>query len=98
LIRFVSTEKRFITLKNHNFFVSLPNWTIQMARGAQLDGAQICLGYQDQTKNTQGARRLQSLKCSVIGIPTPLVTTIYNNAPPDSTTSGGNSKTVEGIP
>jgi hypothetical protein len=45
----------------------------------------------------QGARKLQSLKCLVIGISTLLVTTIYSNAPPDST-SGGNSKMVQGIP
>jgi hypothetical protein len=44
-----------------------------MARGAQLDGAQFCFGYQDQKKNTQGARRVQSLKCSVIGISTLLM-------------------------
>jgi hypothetical protein len=43
-----------------------------MARGAQLDGAQFCFGYQDQ-KNTQGARRLHSLKCLVIGISTLLI-------------------------
>ncbi len=43
---------------------------IQMARGAQLDGAQVCFGYQDQKKKTQGARTLQSLKCLVIGIST----------------------------
>jgi hypothetical protein len=43
---------------------------IQMARGPQLDGAQFCFGYQDQKKNTQCARRLQSLKCSVIDIST----------------------------
>ncbi len=41
-----------------------------MARGAQLDEAQFCFGYQDQTKNTQGAKKLQSLKCLMIGIST----------------------------
>jgi hypothetical protein len=34
---------------------------IQMARGVQLDGAQVYFGYQDQKKKTQGARTLQYL-------------------------------------
>jgi hypothetical protein len=35
---------------------------IQLATGVELDGTQFCFEYQDQTKNTQGARRLQCLK------------------------------------
>ncbi len=65
------------------FFVSLPNWTIQMAKGAQLDGAQFCFGYQNQKKNIQGARRFQSLKCLVISIfillTTPVELTLYTS-------------------
>jgi len=41
-----------------------------MVRGAHLDGTQFCFGYQDQTKITQHAKRLQSLKCLMIGIST----------------------------
>ncbi len=70
MIGFVSKERRFLTFKNHDYFVLLPNWMIQMARGVQLDGTQFCLGYQDQKKNTQGARRFQSLNCLVINIST----------------------------
>jgi hypothetical protein len=47
LIRFVSREKKkksFLLKKNHNFFISLPNSKLQMARGVQLDGAQFCFG------------------------------------------------------
>jgi hypothetical protein len=61
-------KKRDLKKKNHNLIVSLPNRMIQIASGVQLDGAQFCFGYQDQTNNTQGAKRLQSLKCLVIGI------------------------------
>jgi hypothetical protein len=47
-----------------------------MAKGVQLDGAQFCIGYQNQKKNIQGARRFQSFKCLVIGISTLLTNPI----------------------